>query len=139
MLHTLKDISNHEQSLPMKQIHLFDHAEDAIASTAGTIIFEQDQVSDLMYVLIEGEISLLRDGKALAVLTSGTLFGEMAVLEDRPHYATAVAKTDCKLVGLDQNRFRFLVEQTPYFAIDVMTIMAERLQRMNQRMDSLPT
>lgn len=123
----------------MKQIHLFDHAEDAIASTAGTIIFEQDQVSDLMYVLIEGEISLLRDGKALAVLTSGTLFGEMAVLEDRPHYATAVAKTDCKLVGLDQNRFRFLVEQTPYFAIDVMTIMAERLQRMNQRMDSLPT
>jgi uncharacterized protein (AIM24 family) len=43
-----------------------------------------------------------------------------------------ICQTDCKLVAINQKRFRFLVEQTPNFAIEVMTIMAERLDRMNQ-------
>lgn len=116
----------------MKEIHLFDNAEDTVLVEVETTIFEQGQVSDLMYVLVDGQVSLIHDGKELAALTSGTLFGEMAILGERPHYATAVAKTDCKLVTLDRKRFQFLIEQTPYFAIDVMTIMADRLQRMNQ-------
>ena len=43
--------------------------------------------------------------------------------------ATAVAKTDCKLAPINQNRFKFLVQQTPHFALHLMQGMAERLRR----------
>lgn len=116
----------------MIQIHLFENAADAIPFPAGTVIFEQGATSDVMYAIAAGDVLLTHDDRPLATLAAGTLVGEMALLEQRPHYVTAVAQTDCKLVPIDRRRFQFLVEQTPYFAIQVMTLMAERLQRMNQ-------
>ncbi|MEO0708110.1 MAG: Crp/Fnr family transcriptional regulator, partial [Cyanobacteria bacterium J06649_5] len=64
----------------------------------------------------------------------GTLVGEMAILEHRPHYASAVAKTECTVVSISPTRFRFLIEETPNFAMDVMEIMAERLHLMDRRL-----
>lgn len=117
----------------MTMIHRFDNTSEAISWAANTPIFEQGTMSECMYMLVEGEVTLLHDGDELVTLSAGTMFGEMALLEKRPHYATAIAKTDCKLVAINPKRFQFLVEQTPNFAIEVMTIMAERLDRMNQK------
>ena len=54
----------------------------------------------------------------------------MAILENRPHFASAVAKTTCQLLPSERKRFQFLVEQTPNFAFDVMEMMAEWLHHM---------
>ncbi|HEU5100134.1 MAG TPA: Crp/Fnr family transcriptional regulator [Roseiflexaceae bacterium] len=59
----------------------------------------------------------------------GGIVGEMALIDDRPRSATAVAATDCRLVPIDERRFTFLVQQTPMFALAVMRVMAERLRR----------
>jgi CRP-like cAMP-binding protein len=58
----------------------------------------------------------------------------MALIDNSPRSATAIAKTDCKVVPLDQRRFQFLVQETPFFALQVMTIMATRLRHANSRM-----
>lgn len=118
----------------MKTIHLFDDASEAVLMTAGTTLFEQDSLANLMYVLLEGEIAIVRDHQEIATIQPGTLVGEMAILEHRPHYASAVAKTACTVVSISPTRFRFLIEETPNFAMDVMEIMAERLHLMDQRM-----
>ena len=115
----------------MKTLSLFDKPSDFIILEPGATLFKQDQVSDLMYVLVEGKIAIQRDDVELVIVNSGSLVGEMAILENRPHFASAVAKTTCKLIPIDQKRFQFLVEQTPNFAIDVMEMMAERLHQMN--------
>ena len=114
-------------------IHLFDNAEEAIAIEAGTTLFEADSSADLLYVLVAGEVTIVRDDCEIATVGAGGLVGEMAIVENRPHYASAIAKTDCKLVPVDRDRFRFLIEQTPNFAFTVMEIMAERLHQMDKR------
>ena len=43
--------------------------------------------------------------------------------------ATVRAKTDCKLVPINQKRFLYLVQEAPNFAIKVMRIMSERLRK----------
>jgi len=48
-----------------------------------------------------------------------------------------VARNNCKLVPIDEKRFSTLVQQTPAFAIHVMTILVERLRRMNRILASL--
>jgi CRP-like cAMP-binding protein len=60
----------------------------------------------------------------------------MALLDKEPRSTTAIANTDCRLVPVDQKRFTFLVQQTPYFAIEVMQIMAERLRRLNSMLST---
>jgi CRP-like cAMP-binding protein len=42
-----------------------------------------------------------------------------------------VAVTECELVPIDQRRFLFLVQQTPHFALHIMSLMALRLRRMD--------
>ena len=56
------------------------------------------------------------------------VFGEMALIDNSPRSLTAVAITDTTLATIDRHRFLFLVQETPTFAIDVMTVMAERLR-----------
>ena len=61
----------------------------------------------------------------------GALLGEMALIDDSPRTANAVAKTASKLAQIDRRRFHFLVQQTPHFATHVMKMLADRLRHMN--------
>ena len=115
----------------MKNLNIFKNASDFITVEAGEVIFEQDQGTDSIYVLFEGQVAIMRDGKELVTIGPNNLIGEMAFLENRPHFASAVALEACQLVPIDSERFRFLVEQTPNFAIEVMAMLAERLHQMN--------
>lgn len=56
------------------------------------------------------------------------------MVEDRPRIATATVQTDARLVPIDRRRFEFLVQQNPYFALQLMAVMAERLRRMNEKL-----
>ncbi len=61
----------------------------------------------------------------------GVLVGEMALIDESPRCANAVAKTACRLAPVDERRFHFLVQQHPHFATHVMKELAARLRRMN--------
>jgi len=63
----------------------------------------------------------------------GGLLGEMSLVDDRERSASAVALVDCELVPIDEKRFLFLVQETPFFALEVMRTMARRLRAMNER------
>ena len=112
-------------------ISLFRNATDVKTFTAGQIIFKEGQPGDVMYVVIEGTINILVHDKVINIIGPGGILGEMALLDNEPRSTTAIANTDCKLAPVDQRRFTFLVQQTPYFAIQVMQTMAERLRRLN--------
>ncbi|MAU00875.1 MAG: hypothetical protein CL608_27335 [Anaerolineaceae bacterium] len=55
----------------------------------------------------------------------------MALVDDSPRSATAVAKTDCRLVPLDEKAFLDHIHRTPFFALQVMRILTNRLRNMN--------
>ena len=112
-------------------IKLFSHTTDFKTFSAGQIIFEESQPGNVMYVVSEGTVEVLVHNKLLNELGPGDIFGEMALIDMQPRSATAIAKTDCKLIPVDQKRFTFLVQQTPYFAVEVMRIMAERLRHLS--------
>ena len=116
----------------MVNLHIFRHAE-TLDLRAGETVFEQGETGTAMYVVAEGEVEILNGPVVLATARPGSVVGEMALIDHAPRSATAVAKTNCKLVAVDQRRFEFLVQQTPYFALEVMQLMAERLRTANSR------
>ncbi len=56
----------------------------------------------------------------------------MALIDSEPRSATAVAVTDVELVPVSEKQFLFLVSQTPYFALKVMRVLAQRLRVTNK-------
>jgi CRP/FNR family cyclic AMP-dependent transcriptional regulator len=83
---------------------------------------------DKMYYLLEGEIALSVGGKAIDTLKAGEVFGEMAALGDFPRSATAVARTGCRLIALDEKRFQKAMHAQPDFALAMMNAMIGRLR-----------
>jgi CRP-like cAMP-binding protein len=87
-----------------------------------------------MYVVLEGEVELKVDSTVLETLGPGQPFGEMALIDQSPRTATAIAGTPCKLAVIPERRFLFMVQQNPEFALLIMKVMADRLRRMNARL-----
>ncbi|ELS30893.1 MULTISPECIES: cyclic nucleotide-binding domain-containing protein [Pseudanabaena] len=121
----------------MTTIDLFKNSTDYTTFSAGDVVFHKGGVADRMYVIVEGEVEISIDGKILDTTGAGGIVGEMALIDASPRSATAIAKTECKLVPVDQKRFSFLVQQTPNFAINVMKIMVERIRRLDALVLSL--
>ena len=101
---------------------------------AGLILFNEGEPGKDMYVLIKGTAEVSIGGDVVEVAGPGTLLGEMALVNSALRSATVVTRTDCQVVSVDVRQFDMLVRESPEFARHVMTVMAERLRRMNERL-----
>jgi CRP/FNR family transcriptional regulator, cyclic AMP receptor protein len=115
----------------MNLAELFRQETGAVQIAAGDFLFREGDNGDKMYVLLEGQVEILLGDLVLETAGPGSLIGEMALIDDSPRTAAAVAKTSCRLAEIDRRRFHFLVQQTPHFATHVMKILADRLRHMN--------
>lgn len=117
----------------MVTIDIFRNEADTLAIPAGQPIFNEGDTGNTMYVVVEGEVDLLVKGKLVESLGPGGVLGEMALLDNVPRSASAIAKSACRLVEINERRFKFLVQQTPNFALQMMRVIADRLRRMDDR------
>ena len=109
---------------------------DPRAFEAGETIFRAHDMGAEMYVVLEGQVELSIDDTVIEVIGPGEPFGEMALIDQAPRTASAVAITPCKLAVISERRFLFMVAQTPHFALQIMKVMADRLRRMNTRLEN---
>ncbi len=82
-----------------------------------------------MYLLLEGEVGLMIRNKFFGVVKKGEVFGELAVIGGLPRSATAMARTDCRLLTLDEKQFHTALQKAPDFALMLMSIMVQRLRQ----------
>jgi CRP-like cAMP-binding protein len=112
----------------MKVLGIFKAAKETREVPAGTVIFEAGASGEEMYGVISGKVLLhTPDGREFTLGPDET-FGEMAVVDQSPRSASAMAVEDTTLAVIDRRRFLFLVHETPTFALQVMGSMAERLR-----------
>ena len=115
----------------MNPADLFRQETDTLQLAPDDFLFEEGEQGDKMYVLLEGEIDIFLGDFVLETAAPGALIGEMALIDDSPRTANAIAKTPTKLAQIDRRRFHFLIQQTPHFATHVMKILADRLRHLN--------
>ncbi len=114
-------------------LDMFKDAKDLETFETGDIIFEQGDPGDFMYIVIEGEVEIIHKGEVLNKLTPGEIFGEMALIDSRARSAKAVAAAPTKLAPVDRYGFTYYVQHSPFFALEVMEIMVERLRVQMER------
>jgi signal transduction histidine kinase len=105
---------------------------------AGQEIFREGDDGDGVYVVRDGlvEISGLIDQKVRLVFSEvgpGDLFGEMAVIEDKPRSACAVAKADASVYFIPRAEMLALVERSPALALALLREISRRLREFNRQ------
>jgi CRP/FNR family transcriptional regulator, cyclic AMP receptor protein len=118
--------------------------EESVA--AGTTFFQENDKAnrlllrrDKMYLLEEGEVVLAVKGKAIGSVKPGEIFGEMAAISEQPRSATALAKSACRVVSLDDKQFAAALRRKPEFALMLLGLMIQRLRAMLNARSGFPS
>jgi CRP/FNR family transcriptional regulator, cyclic AMP receptor protein len=121
-----------EQKNSMKLPNIFEKEVTPLSFSGGSVIFAEGQKRESMYVVKSGEVELKVSDKTVEVVGVDGFFGEMALVDQATRSATAIAKTDCTVVPINEKHFLFMVEETPFFALTVMRTLTARLRRMDE-------
>ena len=105
-----------------------------------TMIFSEAQSGSDMFIIQSGEVTISKvvDGNevTLALLHKGDMFGEMALLENKPRSANAIAHSDCRLMVVNHANFNQMVSTQPQLISRLTTTLAERLWSMYRQLDN---
>jgi CRP/FNR family cyclic AMP-dependent transcriptional regulator len=102
---------------------------EARSLKAGSTIFREGDEANELFVIQSGQVRIQIGNRTITELGAESIFGEMALIDSEPRSATAIAVTDVELVPVSEKQFLFLVGQTPYFALKVMRVLAQRLRK----------
>jgi CRP/FNR family transcriptional regulator, cyclic AMP receptor protein len=124
----------------------FESAGKEESFAAGTVIFAENEKAsrillkrDKMYFLLEGQVALAAKGRPIGAVKPGEIFGEMAALSDSPRSATALARSACRALSLDDKQFAAALAKKPEFALMMLGSMIGRLRAMIAQLSGVPS
>lgn len=98
-----------------------------VAAPRGTVLFRQGEPADRFYVIVDGAVGVVRDGRPIARLIAGEFFGETALLFTEERTATIAATEDTVLWALDRSAFTALVRDALLHRHDMMPTVLGRI------------
>ncbi len=134
-----------EKTLLLKSVELFKtipgHVLSKIAQIATEVqadindqIFNEGEHGDSLYIIISGSVSVTRKGKSIATLEQGNCIGEMALLDQEPRSAGAIALDESILLKIDQEGFYELMSNNPDIMKQIVMMLTHRVREMNKRL-----
>src|SRR5437867_8284469 len=107
-----------------------------------TVVFFENEEGDSLFCIVDGRIKVTilgDDGREviLSVLGRGDFFGEMALLDNEPRSATAIAVEDTELLSLHRNDFQSVLADNRSIMSALIRILTARLRRANHQISTL--
>jgi CRP-like cAMP-binding protein len=128
------------KAIDPSRLKLLAFTSERIHYRAGQHFFDQGDVADAAYVILDGRAEVLidHDGDRVKVADLGrnALVGEMAILSDSARSATVVAAEPVSALRIDKSVFLELLSQFPQMSIAVMRELAVRLERTTAQLVS---
>ena len=111
--------------------NIFEANTEPLHYKAGEKIFAAGDAGDAMFVVKAGEVDLLVGSQVVETVGPEGFFGEMALIEGGDRTATAMARSDCKLIPINQKRFDYMLGEVPFFAMHILKVFSKRLRRID--------
>ncbi len=124
-------------------MHLSEQAGEIREYEDGEVVFEQGTPGEHLYIVVEGGIGIRRRSDLVATVLAefgpGDMFGEISLVDRKPHsaQATAVGKTTLRL--FDRDSFVEALADDPELALGVIGTLVERLRDTTDKLQSIAT
>jgi CRP/FNR family transcriptional regulator, cyclic AMP receptor protein len=110
---------------------------------AAQSVFEEGELGDSLYVIVSGEVEVLRrdaggEQKVIAVLNPPEFFGEMSLIDKEYRSATIRARSDAELLQLTAENLTTFRKQHrdgfTFVVINIARVLSARLRDANTRL-----
>jgi CRP/FNR family cyclic AMP-dependent transcriptional regulator len=107
-----------------------------------TVVFFENEEGDFFFTILEGRIKVTilgDDGREviLSMLGPGDFFGEMALLDNEPRSATAIAVEESELLSLHRSDFQSVLNDNRSITTALIRVLSARLRRANHQISTL--
>jgi len=113
---------------PHELLERMAHEAESIAMPKGTVIFTDEEPGDAMYFIVDGAVRIEKNGQTLLTRRSGEYVGEMALIDDTPRSAAAVAATDIVCLRWRKDYFRRTLESCDRIAYQICRAFSAKIR-----------
>ena len=114
-------------SLSRKELIQLERVCEDLEVEPGTVLCKEGEIGHEFFVLVNGEVQVIRKGRRVATLTGGDFVGEIALVTELPRTATVTAETPVRLFVLTRREFHAVLDQNPKVERKVLRALARRL------------
>jgi HEAT repeat protein len=129
------------RSLSLDQLHTITTHLTERDVEPGEVIFHEDDTSHELYLIVSGQVNILRQRNGgeqlLNSLKAGDFFGDMAIFENRPRSATVVAMAPGVLLVLSPEHFRQVILQEPAISFEIFRELSARIRRLDEETETV--
>ena len=120
-------------ALSRKELQRVAKASDEVKVKAGHELARQGDVGREMFVLIDGEASVKRNGRKITSIGPGAAVGELSLLDRGPRTATVTCDSDCTVLVLGAREFSALLDDLPGVAHKVLSRLAAWVRDLDSK------
>ncbi len=128
--------------MTLEQLEAINQLVKEVEYLAGETILREGDVGSELFLLVEGEVQILKNWGTPQELLLTTCqgidyFGEMAILDDEPRSATVLVSKDARLLSLEGDRLKELILQMPEIAFKIFRVLTQRVRLGDQRLQKM--
>jgi CRP/FNR family transcriptional regulator len=104
------------------------------------MLFSEAELGDELFIIQEGRVKItkiMEDEVLLAVLKAGDIFGEMALLDNKPRSASAISYGEVAVIAVNKSNFEGLVQAQPQLATRLIQLLSERIWTAYRQLENL--
>jgi CRP-like cAMP-binding protein len=135
-----RDYQEHLAAIPLlsalsrKELARVARLSDEVTIPAGHELVRQGEIGREMFVIVDGTVTVVRNGQTVAKRGPGSAIGELALLDKGPRTATVTADTDCRVLVLGAREFAGLLQEVPAVAHKLLASLAARVRELDTQM-----
>ncbi len=115
------------------KLKLLAFASERVTFQDGQTVCHQGEIGDAAYLIVDGKADVIVDTPSgpvtVAKVGKNDLVGEIAILCDVPRTATITANSELTTLRISKDLFFRLVTEFPQMAVEIMRVLAQRLER----------
>lgn len=130
----VNDAKNRIQTLtPLAKDAMNPNNQEGLIKTFkdNTVIFCEHEIGSELYILQQGQVKITKiidnNEKTIAILKPGDIFGEMAIIDNKPRSATAIAYGNVNSMAINNENFQAMVASQPQLATKLIKLLSDRL------------
>jgi len=129
------------ESLSVSELAAIASVAEVADTPAGQVIIEEGTFGETMYLIIQGEVSVIKElGKVNEIeidrIKPGEYCGEMALFEDVERSASIRTEMKCNFMVLNKQEFREIVREYPQIALEICKVLSGRIRKLHKKIES---
>jgi CRP/FNR family cyclic AMP-dependent transcriptional regulator len=115
-----------------KELDRIARSGDEVAMPEGTLLAEQGATGREAFIVLDGTVTVKRNGRKVASLGPGSIVGEMSLLDHGPRTATVTCQTDCSIFVVSQRHFLSVLDDVPTIGHKLLASLAGRVRELDR-------